>query len=587
MAAQRTIAFVLLLASGCAAADLRRDSITKNDKPGSFGSHSPEAPESLQAASAPRNWEKFGRAAIQLMPSEPHRSQNATTVTVPNGSIETNIVQVSHPDAPDSKADEIAGVLTVEAGNVENADSLIPPAPAAEAGESGAQPLQAAPLTLDRVIENVYQSYPLLEAALYSRDISDGEQMAASGEFDLKFKAASENGPTGFYQTYRQSIGVVQPTYSGGEIFAGYRIGRGDYQPWYLERETNDGGEFKAGVAVPLSRNRNIDSRRAELWRTTYGRQRVEPEIQAQLVGFVQEAGYAYWEWVAAGRKYFIAKRVLALAEDRTARIKRQVDEMLLDPPELTDNLRMVAERRVFLADAARKVQQSAAKLSVYVRDVDGNPRIPAPSELPAFPAMNPPPRERLDSDVRTAIEQRPELRTLDLIRRQLDVDLAEAHNELRPAVDAVVSGSQDTGAPTSDKRDKSEFELEAALFVEVPIQRRKARGKMAAVEGKQAQLAAKRQLVENKIVIDVQTAYAALEGAYTQATESRKAVKYAEDLAERERRSFELGASDSLKVSLREQYAAEAALKEADALLQYFRAEADYRAALAEDRID
>ncbi len=66
-----------------------------------------------------------------------------------------------------------------------------------------------------------------------------------------------------------------------------------------------------------------------------------------------------------------------------------------------------------------------------------------------------------------------------------------------------------------------------------------------------------------------------------------QKAVEYAEDLAERERRSFELGASDSLKVSLREQYAAEAAIKEADALLQYFRAEADYRAALAEDRVD
>ncbi len=126
----------------------------------------------------------------------------------------------------------------------------------------------------------MYASYPYLHAALYERDVAQGYQLAAAGSFDTKLKAASENGPTGYYQTYRQMIGLVQPTYNGGEIFGGYRIGRGDYQPWYQERQTNDGGEFKAGVAVPLGRNRTIDARRAELWRSTFEIQRVEPDIQ-------------------------------------------------------------------------------------------------------------------------------------------------------------------------------------------------------------------------------------------------------------------------------------------------------------------
>ena len=57
--------------------------------------------------------------------------------------------------------------------------------------------------------------------------------------------------------------------------------------------------------------------------------------------------------------------------------------------------------------------------------------------------------------------------------------------------------------------------------------------------------------------------------------------------MAKRERRNFEQGASDLLKVTLREQYAAESALKELDAHQQHQNARADYRAILAQDGIN
>lgn len=134
--------------------------------------------------------------------------------------------------------------------------------------------------------------------------------------------------------------------------------------------------------------------------------------------------------------------------------------------------------------------------------------------------------------------------------------------------------------------RAKGQLELEASVFVDVPVQRRKSRGKMRAVEGKIAQVAAKRRLTEDKIVTEIQAAYAALLSAFEQVQQARKAVAYAEDLAQRERRNFDLGASDLLKVTLREQYAAESAQKVVDALLLYFVAKADYRAALGKDRL-
>jgi outer membrane protein TolC len=115
-------------------------------------------------------------------------------------------------------------------------------------------------------------------------------------------------------------------------------------------------------------------------------------------------------------------------------------------------------------------------------------------------------------------------------------------------------------------------------------LQRRKARGKIATIEAKIQQIVAKGRMMEDKITVDVQTAYAALTAAFEQFKQTRDAVRLAEELAQRERRNFELGASDLLRVTLREQYAAEAEVKQIDALLQYHGAQADYRAALAAD---
>ncbi len=441
-------------------------------------------------------------------------------------------------------------------------------------------------LVLEDVINSVYQSYPLLDAAIYSREVASGERLQTLGEFDHKFKAATENGPMGYYKTYRQNIGLAKPLYQGGELFAGYKLGRGNFQPWYKERQTNEAGEFKAGYSVPLSRNRDIDARRAALWRATFGVDAVEPDIQAQLIGFVQEGTYAYWDWVAAGARLAIADQILNLAESRTDRIRSQVENGFLDPPELTDNLRLVAERSGKRAFAERKLQQAAVKLSLYYRDANGEPLIPGPDQIPVFPELMKIDAEQVEYDTGLALERRPEIYALELLRRQLDIDHSEAMNDTLPEVDLVMAAAQDIGYRTDPKNDKGPFQLDAMLYVEVPIERRKARGKIQTVSGKISQLNAKRKLTEEKIIADVEYAYAGLTGAYKQAQQAELAVGYAEDLARRERRNFEEGLSDLLKVTLREQYAVESAEKAVDAKLQYFKEQADYRAALAEDQL-
>lgn len=453
---------------------------------------------------------------------------------------------------------------------------IIPPLPAPEP--------QLHHLQLRDVVASIHSTYPLLEAAYQEQWIALGNRLSAQGAFDTKLKGASENQPLGFYENYRHRIGFNQPVYHGGEVFGGYRIGRGEFEPWYKERQTKEGGEFKAGAVVPLLRNREIDERRAELWRADYDLQRANPEIRAQLIQFVRDGSITYWDWVAAGRKYEIGRQALELAQQRNDQLRRRVEVGDLDPPVLQDNLRAIAQREAKLIDLRRKLQQAGVKLSLFYRQLNGQPMIPVRSQLTDFPEPRTIDELQLASDIALAFSQRPELAILDATASRVNVDLAEARNNMLPSVDAQLTGSQDVGYEASKKRDKAQFELEASLFLDVPLQRRKARGKSHAALAKLRQLTAKRRFTEDKIRAELQSAYAALTAALERLEKARESRRLADYMADVERRRFQLGESDLLAVVLREQSAIEAAEAEVDALLEYFAAHADYDAAMARD---
>ncbi len=439
-------------------------------------------------------------------------------------------------------------------------------------------------LSLDDVIGSVYASYPLLAAADLQRNIAFGDRVAASGEFDTKVKASSANQPIGFYKTYRQTVGAYLPLYNGGELYSQYRIGRGSFEPWYGERETNDGGEFKIGFEKPLLRNLEIDPRRAELWQSGIRQQAVEPDIQAQRIEFVLASSQAYWDWVSAGHAYQIKLVLLKLAQDRNDQISQEVLRGKKDPPVEQDNLRIIAARQAELIDAELKLQKSAIKLSQYYRDFNGQPVIATQDQLPDFPEAQALAESQLPVDVQVALSRRPELAALDYAKKELDIDYALATNDLQPTLNVQSFGSQDVGDPSSSKRDKSRYEMEMGLTFDMPLQRRKAKGKITMVEAKMAQISAKRQITGDKIAIDVQQAITAINAAAKIIEQEEKSVQLATYMAQVERRIFAVGRTDLFTLNRREEDAVKAAITLVEAKHRYFLARADYRAALALD---
>ncbi|MEM6978152.1 MAG: TolC family protein [Planctomycetota bacterium] len=437
-------------------------------------------------------------------------------------------------------------------------------------------------LQLETVIGSVENFFPVIQSAFLERTRTAGDQIAAWGEFDTKVKGYSENQPLGFYENYQQGAGIVQPRYRGGEVFAGYRIGRGVFEPWYEERQTNEGGEFKVGFDLPLLRNHDIDKRRADLWRATYDRQLAEPEIRAQIIGAVLEATASYWIWVAAGQQYRIGLFALDLAERRNRQVARRVEEGDLGPPSLADNDRAIAVRKAKLLDLRRKLEQSAVKLSLFVRDANTIPLIPTDEALPPLPTIPAFDMDMVDPDIQVAINRRPEIDAIDIQYRRTQVDFAEASNDTLPDLNALANVSQDMGEPTSSTRDKSELELEVGFVFEMPIQLRKGLGKMQSARAKLRQLQIKRQFQIEKIATEVRAAAVALQAAYGRVQETMISVELAEELARVSRREFEAGQTDLLDVFLREQFAIEAADELILAKLDYLIARAEYNAALA-----
>ena len=425
------------------------------------------------------------------------------------------------------------------------------------------------------MLQSTLDFYPDIDVALEELSIANGNQIQAAGGFDTKVKVASENTPVGFYESFRSNFGVEQPTFKGGSVFAGYRFGRGDFEPWYLERNTNALGELKLGANWNLLRGRQIDDRRVALWQAEIKRDAVEPVVHQQLLFAFRDAEIAYWNWVASGQVYQRSLQLLEVAKNRVDGIEQRIKAGDLAEITRTDNDRTILGRQVKLIKAKAKLDQAAIKLSLYYRDANGTPIIATEAQLPGFDsgayqiASNP---EQLVYD---AVSCRPETRLLELDIQAIDLDLAKAKNDLMPQLNASFVVSQDFGRPTSAAPsassisqtlsvvfdEKDQFQVDAGLFLSQSLQLRKARGKIQSLQGKRRQLEVKKDFVGQKIAAEVQQNYQLTVAAREQILAGEQNYALAQKLSDAARKQIETGDVDLFEIILREQQELDAAI--------------------------
>jgi len=449
-------------------------------------------------------------------------------------------------------------------------------------GTQVAPPELEATLSVEEVLSSVDRTYPLLAAAEQERAIAEGRALTSQGVFDLNLRM-SDNIINGSYDSNRVNLGVDQAhPFLGVTSFAGYRLGAGAYPVYYGDRKTAEGGEFRAGLVMPLLRDRDIDRRRAGVRQAEIGRLLADPIVQRARIDYFRTATITYWNWVAAGHKLQLAEKLVKVAKDRNEGLQVQAKKGLIKGIEVTDNERAIMERQARLVGAERRIQQSAIALSLFLRDPVGTPLRPAATRLPAaFPPLFQPNLALIPSDIDLALRTRPELDRFRLLRERTNVDLQLAENQMLPGLNVAVTGAQDVGI---SKRDLDRTTYEAALFLDVPLQRRDARGRILTNRATLAQIGAQERFQRDTITAEVQDAVSALDRAFALVGRLEESARLAKMVEDGEAERLKQGASTVLFVNLRELATFDAQTLVVDALFEYARAHAEYRAALGLD---
>ena len=461
--------------------------------------------------------------------------------------------------------------------------SLLLIAPA-EAGVDAAAP-PSTPLTLDEVVQAASLRSPVVIAALADLDGARGDQRAADGAFDPTLRAAGLLAAGG-YPGQRVDVLVEQPTpLWGASVFAGYRVGLGKVPDYDGKLLTNQYGEVRGGLRVPLLRDGPIDRRRAATRRADLGVTVAELGLKQQRLEVVRLASQRYWDWVAAGARVSLTRAWLDLATSRDGDLAERVRRGDIPALERSENERSILQRRAQVTAASRALAEAANELAIFLRDASGATITPPSSRLPTSipePASLGP---GLGLDPARAAEatpaRRPDLARIEAQRAQARVDVALAKNQRLPALDVLGVASKDLGAGDAS-RGKPVFE--ASMLLEVPIPGRGPAGRAQAAEAVAGRLDAQARLARDRAVAEIRNAVVAMETAAERARLADRELDVARSLAEAELARFRLGESNLLLVNLREQASLEAALRHVDALADAHKAIAAYRAATAAD---
>jgi outer membrane protein, heavy metal efflux system len=442
--------------------------------------------------------------------------------------------------------------------------------------------LNAFPLTLKEVIKSVETRHPVLHSLKYGVEVKVNKELEAQGAFDAKFKSESKGYLDGYYDgNFLDNIVEKPLQYQGSTVYGGYRKSLGNFPDYYGYRDTEDRGEVRAGVEVPLFRNRITDERRGNIQIRKLDISVSEQKLREKEIDLKLEASIAYWRWLAAVQNFKVLKNLLKTAELRNQQIEAYVKAGDKPQFDLVDNTRAVLKRKLELVKAENEIQQSEIELSLYFRDELGDPIVVSADRAPKNldPELTEYKNLNQQQALAEAYKNRPELVTLNLQLKQSRIDLGIADNQLLPSVNVMIEASKDIGNGARKQLDPAELLM--GFKIEIPLQMRKQRGKLNSVKSQISEIERLVSYVKDKVKTEVDKAITKINISRAAIYLAERELEAARELEQGERIRLREGDSNLVFVNLREQTAAEAAISRINSIAEYQMAIAAYAAAI------
>ena len=429
----------------------------------------------------------------------------------------------------------------------------------------------AAPLTLDDAIRLALQKNPALKVSAFAPQIARANVLTAAGAFDPSLN---------FQRTYSDSETPGAPTPLLRRPLTqtdDYRLSLDGLTPWGLTYSLGATAENQRGTF-----NRFTAS-----YATFGGLSVTQPLLRgfgfgATLAGLrIARADRGISDWqhrqtvIDTVTSVVLVYNSLALAREnlRIAQLSRDLAAQLVDQNEKRNRIGSLSDADVTQARARAATREesilfterAAQDTENQLRQLIGETAFPvgaAPLELQPLPPAAPVAVDAA-TDLKTALEQRPDFQAarLGLTRRRTSSALAQ--NQLMPRLDFVGSYGyggldRDFSASRGQVRDQDARAYTAGLVVSLPLTFAEGRGRARAAKLGLRQSEADLTRLAQDIAVAVAAAAGQIQTTRQRVAATRTAFELAQQALDSEEKRFRAGTSRTLDVlQLQEQLAA------------------------------
>ncbi|KTD35445.1 outer membrane component of multidrug efflux pump [Legionella moravica] len=418
-------------------------------------------------------------------------------------------------------------------------------------------------LNLIDVLKSIDNHYPQVKIAHLEVVKASGALTNAKGQFDPTLEATTRSQPAGGYiNNYGDTQLTVPTLYNGVKLFAGYRNGEGNWPIYYQNYLTNSGGEYRAGLSLPLARDRLIDKERTGLLSSAQLILMKQQDSEAIKIKIYQEAIKAYWQWVEAGLQLKTFKQLLQLAQKRQIAIEQQAKQGDLPRLAISENLQQIIQREQLLNQGHMIFEQAAINLSLYFRDPKGKPQIPDQRSLPALAKHAVP---HAGSNV--PLIEHPGIKKLNFYANMMKLKRNQARNELLPQLDATAYTFKQNGTGGYP------LMIPQAAMVGVsfkfPLFQRQAKGNLIQAESELRQIRVEKRFLLEQLNNEFANILIGINRGIRQVSLLKKELSLALQVQQGETKKFYQGDSTLFLVNQREQSTTQVQLNSLHAQVQ------------------
>lgn len=427
-------------------------------------------------------------------------------------------------------------------------------------------------LTLTQVYASTINHFPVIKAAEQNIAVAEAHVQSAKGAFDPSITSSFKSTPGGGYENaYDQTQLDVPLMYGGGHFFAGYRIGRGDWPTYYQNYRTNSAGEVVVGLDMPLLRDFKIDPSRAK-YQSSLVNIGLQHDLADQIkIDTLQQAGYAYWAWVASASKLRLVKQLLDLALNRQKALLRRYHLGDAANIEFVENKRFILQRKAALVYAKLEFTRTSNFLSLYYRNKLGKSIVPTLKQVPntLFHTHKIHLKSLLNEEKYQMIYSYSPKLSLVAKKIQLEkIKLELAKNDLMPSLDASIATQREFGNGGDPLL--KEGALDVGLTFSIDFPRNIAKGQNKAAKNNLLKYQIRRHFFEQDLKVDYINVVNELSSDSRQVSLLNQEVGYAKQVERAEIIRFKEGDSSLFLVNQREQATFSAKLDAIDAALAY-----------------